>query len=703
MLMTLEEKVNQLNERVSLLEKEMATLRGEAYVAKQDEEPVMSEEHVAQKEDIVQEPQQLEQVETLELCHEQPVAKPQSLHEENNGKVDIKEDGDMHLEKKIGTRLLPLVASALIFFAIILFSKIIHPHLNDTAKACIMGVASLATAVWGLMKMGKSNYPRLFAAIAGVGVGACFVTLIVSNMVLGVIGEMPLMIGVLLWILIVILLSRLKSRMFSYICFIGILISTSMCAMRWEDSFIALLVYLACMLGLYVATYTRDYEKDCWMFAQMPVVYCLFWNVPICEVVCKYTMLGTLLIAIVYQLVMYNRDKKRNMLFCVSAASFFVYVVSLVKLSEIYAGEGCVEAGYSYLVTTAAMCYFVYRQYYKLERRFFIAIYWMSILFLTDLMFGYYNEEGCLLRAPEIVTSLLLVLVPFVCGILTNNRSIRYPGYVFLPRLFGLYNPLSNVEIFLVICAIVALMMIWAVWKKMYQDRIILTCFVIVTLFSARFYGVLDIVSCYVLAALVSVFVHRCERFFVADISKVSSGNIRLFTCVYNAFLLLLGGVLIMYHEGPFMWGSTIANSQEVSLGVLILTVCGLACLNIKRLYTTAMSSISVLYTCLKLTVLLYVILQRCVDISYVTSLCGIVVAVVAVVMGVKYNQRVARLYGLGLSMLCIVKLLFFDIVIDNDFYRPISILLSGIFLLVISAIYIRLDKKQQDADKKVQ
>ena len=38
-------------------------------------------------------------------------------------------------------------------------------------------------------------------------------------------------------------------------------------------------------------------------------------------------------------------------------------------------------------------------------------------------------------------------------------------------------------------------------------------------------------------------------------------------------------------------------------------------------------------------------------------------------------------------------KLLFFDIVFDNAFYRPVSFLVAGILLFLISYIYFRLEK----------
>ena len=52
--------------------------------------------------------------------------------------------------------------------------------------------------------------------------------------------------------------------------------------------------------------------------------------------------------------------------------------------------------------------------------------------------------------------------------------------------------------------------------------------------------------------------------------------------------------------------------------------------------------------------------------------------------------------------MLCVGKLLFFDIVFDNAFYRPVSFLVAGILLFLISYIYFRLEKGNSVKDEEV-
>ena len=96
------------------------------------------------------------------------------------------------------------------------------------------------------------------------------------------------------------------------------------------------------------------------------------------------------------------------------------------------------------------------------------------------------------------------------------------------------------------------------------------------------------------------------------------------------------------------------------------------------------------------------VILHRFSAVSYLVSLAGILLAIAFIVAGFRFKFKGMRLYGLVLTMLCVGKLLFFDIVFDNAFYRPVSFLVAGILLFLISYIYFRLEKGNSVKDEEV-
>ena len=165
------------------------------------------------------------------------------------------------LELKIGKKVIPIAGSALIIFALIMFASLIQPYLTNLVKALLMGAGSLGVTALGMWKMKQEGrYKSLFAALAGCGTASCYITALVSHFTLGVLSEYALMACVVIWIAVMTVLSRYRSVMFSYICYVGILVSAYMTVQRWSDSSIGLWVYLISVTALFFANISPDYD-----------------------------------------------------------------------------------------------------------------------------------------------------------------------------------------------------------------------------------------------------------------------------------------------------------------------------------------------------------------------------------------------------------------------------------------------------------
>lgn len=177
------------------------------------------------------------------------------------------------LESRIGKKLFPIAGSALVLFAIILFGSLIRPHLTDEIKAGILAVFSLGVSVFGLLKMKKDGkFQKLYSAVAGCGVASCYVSILVSHFALEVLPEVGLMICLSTWIVAVIMLAKFKSSLFTYICYVGILVSVALTIMRWHNSPLGIVVYLISISGLFAANFSREYKNVLWFFIQFPLV-----------------------------------------------------------------------------------------------------------------------------------------------------------------------------------------------------------------------------------------------------------------------------------------------------------------------------------------------------------------------------------------------------------------------------------------------
>jgi uncharacterized membrane protein len=169
--------------------------------------------------------------------------------------------------------------------------------------------------------------------------------------------------------------------------------------------------------------------------------------------------------------------------------------------------------------------------------------------------------------------------------------------------------------------------------------------------------------------------------------------------------LLMLGTFLLLSCHEPLCFVILIDGTEPVITVLLVVLTLMLAVSNLKRvnglMHYWPEHWVSI-YNGGKFTWALIVIMHRFSAVSYLVSLAGILLAIAFIVAGFRFKFKGMRLYGLVLTMLCVGKLLFFDIVFDNAFYRPVSFLVAGILLFLISYIYFRLEKGNSVKDEEV-
>ncbi|MCQ2527447.1 MAG: DUF2339 domain-containing protein, partial [Lachnospiraceae bacterium] len=93
-------------------------------------------------------------------------------------------------------------------------------------------------------------------------------------------------------------------------------------------------------------------------------------------------------------------------------------------------------------------------------------------------------------------------------------------------------------------------------------------------------------------------------------------------------------------------------------------------------------------------SIVLFAILHSLHAVNFVISIAGIVLAVLFIIIGFKFLLKGCRLYGLVVSLLCVIKLAMFDIQYDSSIMRPVGLLVSGLLCFGISWIYSRLERK---------
>lgn len=766
------------------------------------------------------------------------------------------------LESKIGKKLIPIAGSALILIALVLFGSLIRPHLTNGVKATIMAALSLGISAFGLIKMKpESKYRTFYSALAGCGVSACYISALVAHFSLDVLSEAALMACVSIWIICLILLSKFKSQMFTYICYIGILIAAAMTIQRWNDSPIGLIAYLLSITALFAANFSKTYKKVWWYFIQLPVILFPMSFVYGHDHTSQAIIFATTVLALFGQTTFYIRQSKESqdftlttvlsiptlflschnhlldsklftsLLFAVTMIGICVYhyrlfiirtnnersaywvpfVISAIALPlqyyghtyDHYFGHFLVPAIVMYILnfTTKEKSFlytgliytlvftFIYPDAYRIETDNGVTFNYGCWIFAALIggvyawskrlgdrqiqlftLFGFFWFIIQLWLCSWISMQLSYLLIVLYC-ILLNYRPCRIEGCkpyesglniaisatVFCGLFVRSYDVLSiHSEVLLMLptrigtplCAVATIMLLWGMGCRRGSNSILtlsyglmpflfftmsssinrplaLICYVVMLAMMVYravrhydasqkiqiavlgmtlpplilMYAMIAITECWILFALYSLTLYLI-RFYNNPTTGEEESGVRQFCMIFNGIVLFIGTFFLRYAEGPLYIGHPIAGTESITTILLILLTMSLAAADVFYLYqhtnTDKERSVSI-YQGLKFTILIWVLLCRFASVSYVNSIIGIILAVIFVSVGFRFKYKGLRLYGLCLSMLCVIKLIFFDIIFDNAFYRAGSFLVAGLLLFLISFIYFRLEKKSED------
>ena len=127
---------------------------------------------------------------------------------------------------------------------------------------------------------------------------------------------------------------------------------------------------------------------------------------------------------------------------------------------------------------------------------------------------------------------------------------------------------------------------------------------------------------------------------------------------------------------------------------ISILWSLVLFCANAKTLLQKYPGAFAGIYTGVKFTLLLVVILGSFDAPSVVISVSCFVLAIVSIVAGFGIRAKSLRIYGLVLSMISVFKLLLIDIAYGGLLQLAAGFFVSGLLCFAISMIYNMIDKK---------
>ena len=178
-LMCFQREIGLLNRQLELLKKEATPQKANVVVEKTEEVSEQSAEWAqtiaVTKESATQTVQADRKV--FQTTHN-TATQQQTVRREAKNIFPSKKD----LEKTIGKSLMGIFASVLIFISLILFATLLLPYFNDTAKMITTYIISFAFLGVGVVKLKKDPDNKFFTALTGCGMGALYISLLLSNM-----------------------------------------------------------------------------------------------------------------------------------------------------------------------------------------------------------------------------------------------------------------------------------------------------------------------------------------------------------------------------------------------------------------------------------------------------------------------------------------------------------------------------------------
>ncbi len=591
------------------------------------------------------------------------------------------------LENVIGQSWMGIFASILIFISLILFATLLVPFLTDPIKMAAMYMVSVGFTVFGLIKLKQQNN-KTYLAISSCGIGAIYISLLLSHLYFKAIGYLPLYVFILIWAAFVCYLSKLRDKVFQIIGQVGIsialLFGCILCTQAQDAMklFMLSLFFVLTASVFYISSFSKQFNKNrinyifnCLNVVQLWSCFSLMADIE------KFTILAGVVIVVFLIIQFYFfliSEMKEN---GVSFSIFTVINVTLL-LALIF---GMIEsedicAGISVIVGCILLV-IIDRKYNEKSSvgKNILEIYSMLGLAISVSMISVIEEP----------VAFAILMFPFLwLGYFRKDRNYKYGSLL----MFGAYCFLNTMTIpyFCVGLMYLAFLAYFIYTKKeQYTEtfKIISYLAALLFLYHELFYitgktdadigmttarvvvGILNVI------AMKSIFVKNFQTLQEEKISVVV-------TYIMNARFMLLSLSSIMEVD------------NEICHCILILQAVLLFVANSKNLLAKQNSFVSGIYIGIKFTVLLVTILSSFAAANYVISISAFLFAIASIVFGFGFRLKAFRIYGLILSMLSVVKLIMIDIRYDNTLAHALSFFLCGILCFTISMIYNVIDKK---------
>ena len=594
-------------------------------------------------------------------------------------------------EKTIGKSLMGIFASVLIFISLILFATLLLPYFNDTAKMITTYVVSFAFLGLGLWKMKKDPQNKFYIALTGCGMGALYISLLLSNMYFKVLGDIPLYVLIAIWGIGVVLFSKERSKIFQVIGELGITIAMLFgCALCVDEGdvlkFIVLMVFYIISFGVFYVVHYQQEFADNLMQHVFNVINLSFVGIacfgfpgePIARV---EVWILFILVLVSLALTFWHKTEKESFSFCIFG--IFYSIIGYVILGFICA-DRWVFGIIAYITSILLMVLYHWKKTDENEGKY--AAQW--VLYVVAIIAVNCWENGFAYGAVP-----LLILPALAAGFWTGNTLFRYAGLlVGVGYLVFVYD--MNVYVHYLLClTVVVAAHVLLYWRKDCYQLGYKICVYVLTMLTLLqcapvLYEIFDRddnvgIILYVFVMAYNLFAMKSS--FSMDF-KTGERESPGFYNFINMILMIVG--LCAIAEG---------GSSPLRHIIWIIVTLITFLVNSKNYLDKRDNMAAGVYVGVKFVIFMIVVLNSFDAVNYVISISCLLFAIVSIIIGFMGDYKALRMFGLVLSMISIFKLIMVDISYQNTLGNALSFFGSGILCFVISLIYNYIDKKVKE------
>ena len=625
------------------------------------------------------------------------------------------------METFVGKNLMGILASVLVFIGLILFAILLIPHLTDAIKMVAMYGFSFALAGVSLYLLRKKEN-ALLLSLSGCGVGAIFISLFVTYTYFHVIDMVPLYVLIVVWTIGTCYLSGKFSWLFQVIGEVGVFIA---CVLGMsvidrndmDEMLPGLMAFFIIGSGIFLFTKKKDL-KDRLITDVFEVVN-----------VTTMSMLLSGYFSVTYRSWYEQMDGDRMLLLVV--LMFLAFVIGLVTyqihrfatepkemellFGLLYFGNlifvlKCLyeESLWMYGVWLA-LGLFLYGVLSVITKdRFICKEIWRGIC-VAIMLFVLANialyEEKPLMSVLLFAAACILFLG---YGYLRKDRFSRVSGFIFYAM--GMAGSLSEINggknWETVLTSAVYLVLLYAIglgvylWMKRHLEdyhmaskiTVHLVLILAITMCAKYILPIDSDIRLLLIWILVSAMNIAVAKTTFANNWKTGAKEPVFWwvTYVLNAICIMVGFSQIAdgYME---TWIRMIAIVGTVGL-------CSVFTLTQLRSHSALAKNplVPELFVSAKYCLVLVFVLSEMGVMDYVSDIAVLIFAIGCIALGFYIRKKGMRLFGLGLSIIAMVKLILIDIYYDNSAGRAASFLVCGMLCFAISALYTYIDKRMK-------